>query len=145
MKHISLGTFGVAVGLLVAFSGYVIVRNRPLPQNEYDVRILERTLELLGSENQWSKEDDRHCDPTAAKLSLYCALRQASIEIAGEFHHRAAALQAVRRAIDEMYPDNNYEHRIRDFNNAPGVTLGAVHGLLRRSMDELRNENSKRN
>lgn len=140
LKRIVLGTTGVIAILFAAFAGYVIVRNRPLAQNEYDVLILERALSLLGSEDRWSKEDDRHCDSSAAKLSLYCALRQASIDVAGEFHHRAAALQAVRHAIDEMYPDNQYAHRLQDFNNAPDVTLDAVHRVLRRSIDQLRNE-----
>jgi hypothetical protein len=137
MKRTVLRVLAIAVLLLVAFIGYVIVVNRPLPRNEHDVPILERTLALLEDEAAWSKEDDRSCDPAAVRLSLYCALQEASVEITGEFHHRAAALQAVRHAIDAVRPGNGYAHRLQDFNNAPDVTLETVHTVLHSAIAEL--------
>jgi hypothetical protein len=125
--------------LLAAFVGYVVVINRPLPRNENDVRVLERTLVFLENESAWSKEDDRNCDPAGTRLSLYCGLQKASIEITGEFHHRSAALQAVRRAIDAARPDNRYAHRLQDFNNAPDVTLETVHAVVNNAIAELNN------
>lgn len=140
MKRTVLRAVAAAVLLFAAFVGYVAVINRPLPQNENDVPILQRTLVLLEHESAWSKEDDRNCDPAATRLSLYCALQKASIEITGEFHHRTAALQAVRRAIDAARPDNRYAHRLRDFNNAPDVTLETVHAVINKAIAELNND-----
>jgi len=129
----------VVVGLVLAgFVGHVLVINRSLPQNENDVPILERTLALLENEERWSKQDDRTCEPPRVRLSLYCALRQASLEITGEFRHRGAALQEVRHEIDELRPDAGYAHRRMDFNNAPDVSLADVQLVIRRALDDLR-------
>jgi hypothetical protein len=138
MKRVFVAVLGVALALPVAFVGDVLIRNRPLPQNAHDVPILERTVVLLESEALWSQHDNRRCDSSATQLSLYCALRQASIDISGQFHHRAAALQAVRRAIDAERPHNNYEHRLQDFNNASDVSLDTIHKVLHRAIEELR-------
>jgi hypothetical protein len=139
MKRLVWGSVGGLVLLAGAFTVYVYVRNRPLPQNEYDVPILERVLVLLGTEETWSKEDSRSCDPELPEWSLYCALQYASIDVSGEFHHRAAALQAVRRAIDEVRPENDYSHRLQDFNSDPDVTLELVHEVVNRALIELDN------
>jgi hypothetical protein len=46
----------------------------------------------------------------------------------------------VRRAIDEIRQDNDYEHRLQDFNNAPDVTLEDVHVVLHRAMEQLKSK-----
>lgn len=125
----------LAAGALV---GYVLVTNRPLPANEHDPAILERTIELLASEDVWSRQDTRQCPAGQGKLSLYCALRQASIEVTGGFEHRAAALQEVRYAIDRARPEADYAHRLRDYNNDPGVSLADVHAMLEEALEALR-------
>lgn len=137
MKAVLLGILGILLLLLVGFVTFVAAINRPLPQNEYDVPILIRTMEILDEEAVWDRNDDRECESEKTQLSLYCALRQASIEVAGEFHHRAAALQEVRYLIDVVKPDNNYDHRLMDFNNDPTVTLVDVHELLREAIERL--------
>lgn len=128
-------TIFVAVGALVA---YIWVTNRPLPTNEHDAAILERTIELLGSEGDWSKQDTRECSAGQAKLSLYCALRQASIDVTGGFEHRAAALQQVRYAIDRARPDSEYAHRLMDYNNDPLVSFADIHSMLDEALEALR-------
>ena len=139
MWKLILSLFLVAFLAVAAFIVYVMVTNRPLPQTEYDVAIIERTIELLASEETWSKQDTRECEEGATKLSLYCALRQASIDVTGDFQHRAAALQEVRYAIDRAQPDAEYAHRLMDYNNDPAVGLGDVHAMLNEALEELRN------
>jgi hypothetical protein len=116
--------------LLGAFVGYVVWRNQPLPPDEFDIAILERTQELLAEEMRWGRDDDRKCDPSDVQLSLYCALERASVEITGEFHHRSAALQEVRYAIEVVRPNANYAHRLMDFNNDEAVDFQELHRVL---------------
>lgn len=132
-KVLKIGVASLAV-LLVAFAGYVYIVNRPLPQNEYDVPILDRTIELLGDENEWSRSDDRTCGEEKQGLSLYCALRQASMDVTGEFRHRAAALQEVRFAIEEQKPDADYAHRLMDYNNDESVGFADMHAVLQAAL-----------
>lgn len=126
--------------LIVLFAAYVYVTNRPLPQNEDDVAILEKAIELLDDESIWSRDDDRTCNDSKQGLSLYCALRQASVDVTGEFKHRAAALQAVRFAIENQRPDKNYAHRLMDYNNDTSVDFEELHEMLQASSRKLRED-----
>ncbi len=119
---------GLAILVLIFGAGaaYLAWEQRPREQTVEDAGIIMRTLVLLEYKEAWLKEDDRDCRSDEA-LSLYCALRQASIDVAGTFHHRAAALQKVRNSIDELHPDNDFSHRLMDFNNDPDVSLEDVH------------------
>lgn len=123
---------------IAAFIVYVMVTNRPLPQNEHDVPIIERTIELLSSQDNWSNQDTRECSADQTQLTLYCALWQASHDVSGGFEHRAAALQQVRYAIDRSKPDTEYAHRLMDFNNDPEVTLDDLHAMLNEALENLR-------
>lgn len=135
-----LGAFAL---LVTAFAGYVYVINLPLPQTEYDVAILERAIELLADEDDWSKQDDRTCGPNKEGLSLYCALRRASVEVAGEFEHRAAALQEVRYEIERQNPTTEYAHRLMDYNNDESTRFEDMHTMLRNALDELKSKSQQ--
>lgn len=130
----------ILVGLLVlaiAFVGYVYMINRPLAQNEHDVVILERTIQLLDEEGKWLKSGDRSCENTGPNLNLYCALRQASIDVTGEFQHRSAALQAVRHSIERQNPGVEYAHRLMDYNNDPGTSYDDLQAVLQDALQNL--------
>ena len=137
MKKFLTTALLVVVLSMTAFAGYVYYINQPLPQDENDVVIIERTIELLSDETQWSKEDDRTCGPEKDGVSLYCALRQASIDVTGEFRHRAAALQEVRYAIQRATPGVEYAHRLMDYNNSPATSFEGMHAVLRDALDRL--------
>ncbi len=98
-----------------------------------DVEILERARELLVDDTHWNRQDERECadDETANRRSLFCALHAASVEILGSYDHRRVALQEVRFAIMEVAPDQEFEHRLMDFNNLPSTSLNDVHEVLR--------------
>jgi len=137
VKRIVLRVFLTLVIVLGAFVGYVVWQNRPLAQTQQDADILRATLELLSVEAQWARDCDRKCAETSETLTLYCALRSASIALTGEYRHRAAALQAVRRAIESARPNQDYSHRLMDFNNDPGVTFTDLRSVLESALAEL--------
>ena len=89
------------------------------PPTPTDLEILRAADELLASEKQWNRVDDRRCDDDFLKneWGLYCLLMQASVNETGDFNHRSAALKEVRDAIMELRPEKEYQHRLMDFNN----------------------------
>ena len=120
----------VLVALALGFAGYVYMINRPLPQNEHDVAILDRAIVLLSEENDWARTGDRSCPQSGPPFNLYCAMREASIQVTGEFKHRSAALQQVRYAIERQRPGVEYAHRLWDYNNDPATSFEDLHGVL---------------
>jgi hypothetical protein len=100
------------------------------PGSDLDAGILRRARELLASEAAWDRQDDRACARTDGVLSLYCALRQATVDVTGGFHHRRPALQAARRIVAERSVGRDYAHRLQDYNNDPRTSLADLHALL---------------
>src|SRR5882724_1129929 len=102
--------------------------NRDLTFNITDLRIIQRADSLLKDKSVWSKQDDRECadDIAAGKFSLYCALYKASVDIAGEYVHRRAAMQIVRFTLEKYENGRVKEHRLMDWNNHPDTTFEEV-------------------
>ena len=88
---------------------------RDISVSDVDLLILRKADELLSSERQWDKSSVRKCSESY-RLSLYCALEKASIEIMGKYVHRQAGLQEVRFIIDDKYKARWKVHRLADFN-----------------------------
>lgn len=107
-----------------------------LPVMEEDVRILERADVLLSGEGVWNRADTRQCPEGAVKLSLFCALHRATIEVLGEYDHRRAALQEVRFAIEERGKD--YEHRLMGFNNDTDTSFLDTKQVLHAATERVR-------
>lgn len=105
------------------------------PATEWDARIIQLTGTIINKKN-WDKQDDRDCEPehnatVEEKISLYCALKKASIEVSGDWHHESNVMNAVRKAIQETAPNNQYyQHILEDFNNAPEVNLAKLQQVL---------------
>lgn len=104
--------------------------NRDQPVAVADLRILDRADALLGSESDWNRNDTRECPPAAARLSLFCALHKASIDVLGAYDHRRAALQEVRFAIEDVSGGREFEHRLMDFNNLPGTSFRDIKRVI---------------
>ena len=111
---------------------------REQPVTETDVRILERAADILASEAVWDRHDTRQCAPKPTRWSLFCALQQASIEIAGAYDHRRVALQEVRFAIEDLTNGKEYEHRLMDFNNEPERTFADVRKVLSMATERVK-------
>lgn len=96
-----------------------------------DIAIIARTIELLPTAGVWNKNDNRECPAGQTKLSMFCALMQATTEISGGVHYRQPALQAVRETLNTVDASRIKTHRIMDYNNHPDTTLQEIHALLR--------------
>ncbi len=94
--------------------------------NKDDLLILDRAAQLLSAPDRWNRNDTRECPPEAKKLSLFCALRAASIEVLGKYDHRRAALQEVRKTINETNVGRKFDHPLMRFNNLPNMTIERV-------------------
>jgi hypothetical protein len=108
------------------------LERRDQPVTMDDVRILTRAAELLKDESAWNRADDRECkdDEATAKRSLFCALQKACIDVLGSYDHRRVALQEVRFAVEDATRGQDFEHRLRDFNNLPTTQLTDIKRVL---------------
>jgi hypothetical protein len=115
------------------------LERRDQPVTNDDLRILLRADELLKSESVWNRKDDRECDDdeAAGKRSLFCALQKACIDVLGAYDHRRVALQEVRFAVEDATRGQEFEHRLRDFNNLPTTQLADIKKVLRVATDRV--------
>ena len=105
-----------------------------------DLRILTRAAALLKDESAWNRSDDRECkdDEATGKRSLFCALQKACIDVLGTYDHRRAALQEVRFAVEDATRGQDFEHRLRDFNNLPTTRLADINAVLQVAIDRVK-------
>jgi hypothetical protein len=115
----------------------VINANRQLPPTQDDIRIIQRAIALIPSREAWNKEDTRQCPTGQTRISLFCAMMQATTEVSGGVHYRQPAMQAVREALNEVGVGRFKLHRIMDYNNHPDTTLEEIHALLRNAEARL--------
>ena len=101
------------------------------PVTKADLQIVRRAREILNSESKWNRADNRICPAEAKTVSLYCALRMATVEVGGKAQHRGAALQEARFVIDEIAVERNYDHRLMNYNNDPTTTFADIQEVLR--------------
>ncbi len=103
--------------------------------SEIEVKIIENTIKLLDTNENWNKSDNRICDSDSS-YSLFCALYQSSIQVDGAYRHLRPAVKFVRDAIQEKYP-KKYDHVLVDFNNAEDITLKELHEILELAKENL--------
>ena len=113
---------------------------RDQPATNDDLRILLKAEELLKDESVWNRKDDRECDDDEAtgKRSLFCALQKACLDVLGAYDHRRVALQEVRFAVEDATGDQDFEHRLRDFNNLPTTRLADIRKVLQVATDRVK-------
>jgi len=116
------------------------LERRDLPVTDDDLRILLKARELLKNDSVWNRKDDRECldDEATGKRSLFCALQKACIEVLGVYDHRRVALQEVRFAVEDATRSQNFEHRLRDFNNLPTTRLADIQAVLQVATDRVK-------
>src|SRR5262249_54645578 len=102
-----------------------------------DRSILQHARELLADEQHWDRSDSRTCKRSTSRVTLYCALYQASYQVTGTFRSRRPSLQIVRKIIEERWPKRNYEHRLAGFNADQQVTFADLQELLKISLSEI--------
>jgi hypothetical protein len=116
------------------------LERRDQPATADDLRILTRAVELLKDESVWNRADERECadDEATGKRSLFCALQKACIDVLGKYDHRRVALQEVRFAVEDATRGQNFEHRLRDFNNLPSTRLADIKAVLQVATDRVK-------
>ena len=116
------------------------LERRDQPVTNEDLHILQRASALLKDESVWNRKDDRVCDDDEAtgKRSLFCALQKACIDVLGAYDHRRVALQEVRFAVEDATRGQDFEHRLRDFNNLPTTRLADLRKVLQVATDRLK-------
>jgi len=95
-----------------------------------DRKIIARAAAILSSDTVWNRADNRLCRDGATNWSIYCALRQATIEVTGGFHHRRPALELVRQIVRERVGEREYDHGLMDYNNDRTTRLADVQSLF---------------
>lgn len=116
--------------------------NRNLIFDATDLRIIQRADSILSSPLIWNKQDDRECndDISSGKFSLYCALYKASIDIAGVYIHRRAAMQIVRFTLEKYESGRVKEHRLMDWNNHPDTTFDEVKKVMKEAIQTVKQQ-----
>src|SRR5206468_8515576 len=94
-----------------------------LAVSEQEFQILARARQLLSSASVWNRSDDRVCDTSRAKhsWSLYCALGQASIDVAGVDLPARPVMEEARAAVIEVAA-RGFNRALLDFNNLESTT-----------------------
>lgn len=114
------------------------------PAQPVDLEILALARQLLADPAHWNQKDDRECDDDEKdnRWSLFCALKFASLQKAGEYNHHNTATQTVRFVIDEKLPKHGFTHTLMDYNNAPSTKHDDILSVLemaeRRIRDAIR-------
>jgi hypothetical protein len=102
----------------------------PVAPSKLDLLIVRRAGEILADEEAWNRKDNRKCPKGAAKWSIYCAMRRASVDVTGGSHHRRPALQEVRKIIQERSKSRRYRHPLMDYNNDKRTRIEDVHSVF---------------
>lgn len=116
--------------------------NQDLVFDSADLKIIQKADSILSDPSKWSKQDDRNCEDDIAngKYSLYCSLYKASVDIAGDYVHRRAAMQIVRFTLEKYENGRVVNHRLMDWNNHPDTTFEEVKKVLKESMDAVKSQ-----
>jgi hypothetical protein len=109
---------------------FQIDTSRQVAPTSVDREILRRANEMLSSDSVWNRADNRVCPAGARSWSIYCALHDASVAIAGGFHHRRPALEIVRVIVEARTKDKKYGHRLMGYNNDPATRLSDIKSLF---------------
>lgn len=115
---------------------------RSILVTQTDLNILQKTDEILNKEKAWKKNSIRVCKDSL-KLSLYCALEKASIEIMGKYVHRQPALQEIRFIIDDYYKDRWKIHRLADFNAHSETSFEDVKSVINKAIETVKTKLAK--
>jgi hypothetical protein len=112
------------------------------PARDVDLNTLVMARRLLADAKSWNKNDDRKCDDDIDnnQWSLFCALKHASIENMGEYNHHNAAMQTVRFVIEDLDPDQQFEHALMDYNNAPSTRHQDILRILMIAQESVKKE-----
>jgi hypothetical protein len=99
-----------------------------LPVSDTDLRILTKARQLLSGPSAWNRRDDRVCEDDAKlqSWSVFCALYQASVSVAGEYLHARPVMTEARAALAKVTKGRPFQHPIMDYNNLESTTYADI-------------------
>ncbi|HZS47215.1 MAG TPA: hypothetical protein VFC63_19230 [Blastocatellia bacterium] len=115
---------------------------KEITPSDLDREIVKRAAAILSIESNWNRNDNRQCRPTDKTWSIYCAMEEATTELAGAFHHRRPALEVVRVIIENRTKDKKYQHRLMGYNNDETTKLSDVQSIFAEALSQM-NSSSK--
>lgn len=100
---------------------------RHLEASMTDLAILDRARQMFSRQQGRNKEGERNCDDdlAAGRVSLFCSLYLASVEVAGTYLHWRPAMSAVRMELVNRFR-GDYPHLLQDVNNDSRITDQAL-------------------
>jgi hypothetical protein len=114
-----------------------------LVYGQQDLRIVERTMELLSGPRTWNPQDaPGQCPAQAERYSLRCAVAQATSEVAGRTPRGTGDLPAA--AWDMIYTiagrlgDRGLNDPLRRFNNHPETNAADMISVLEEVRERIR-------
>ncbi len=110
------------------------------PPTYQDLEILELAEATMSDERVWDRSANRRCSPSAVTWTLYCALRDATVEVTGEFHDRQPALVILREVIDGVFREFAFERPLIDYNTYEDAILVEMHRLLSSAQARVRQQ-----
>jgi hypothetical protein len=98
-----------------------------VPVGDEDLQILAKARQILSGASVWNRDDDRVCGDSSAKQSwsLYCALYQANLDVAGVNQHLRPVMQEARVAVLEV-ARRGFQRSLQDFNNLQSTTYADI-------------------
>jgi hypothetical protein len=110
------------------------------PPTHDDLAIIERTAGILSDELVWDRSRGRRCASSARTWTLYCALRQATVEETGEFHDRQPAIVITSKVIGDVFRDMSWEDPLVEYNAYDDAILIEMHRLLTMASTRVRRD-----
>jgi hypothetical protein len=121
-----------------------LTRNAPpygleLPVSDTDFRILAKTRQILSGPSVWNRHDDRRCEEDAKQnsWSLFCALYQASVAVAGKFLPGRPVMMSARAIVGELANGKSFQHPLMDYNNLESTAYTDIAMIFDRAKKRL--------
>lgn len=110
------------------------------PPTHQDIAIIEGTAAIMSDERLWDRSDSRRCPEVSQTWTLYCAMRQATVEETGKFHDKQPALVITRKVIGDVFRDMAWENPLIDYNSYDDAILIEMHRLLTMASTRVRGQ-----
>lgn len=110
-----------------------------LPVSDMDFRILAKARQILSGPSVWNRHDDRYCEDDAKQnsWSLFCALHQASDDVAGKYLHLRPVMMEVRAAVGEVTNGQSFNQILLEYNNLESTTYANIAAVFDRAEKRL--------
>lgn len=154
-----MGRFGIMLAVLIAAagegplpcrvqSGAVAQDDKKAAQKpsltQIDLDVLRKADDILADESKWNRKCERRYLKEDKTWSLYTALQKASLDVTGKFDHRLPALEEVRKTVQDLTADKNYQHHLMDYNNDPDTKFADIKNVIKTTIKRVSDQVEKK-